>query len=356
MTNNFLLIRHHVQPRRALFHPLESDANFPVPVGIVGVMRLNRTNVEDEAQSVIHDVWYVTAADVQSDCLPPVNLNGDWTGATTFYFVRPTPPPGETWAGNRLVKKRKGTIRPDDIWPESWSQDMTPPAHEKSLEHCRREKPLRYVARDHRKIWYLEPMNCAKNARALLQPELEGSAQVASMLTIPFPVDVSDDRVVTEWHMADIDLFVPERPPNAGLMATAEVESQSAAAAVQAQPEDIAQALLGHQKIEQLESAKGPSMVVDDLFSIFEHLDHVQPADFTSLMWFGLPHEQIDIQKAMKIPSRRKSLLHEWEKLTKTCTWPENEVFKEVLAGVCKRTQDRVPCWKCHGIVFFEAC
>ena len=54
------------------------------------------------------------------------DLGVHWTGRTVFYLLRPKPPPGKMWAGEKLINAKK-TSRPPYIDSRVWSDSISDP-------------------------------------------------------------------------------------------------------------------------------------------------------------------------------------------------------------------------------------
>ena len=97
----------HNKPRTKLFQP--TDANCPIPIKYIDIIRTTETDLKEKALSKIEDFW-VTAEK---------ELPDSWIGKTTFELLRPLPPVGYSCIEGRLTKTQE-TTRPGNIWPEIW--------------------------------------------------------------------------------------------------------------------------------------------------------------------------------------------------------------------------------------------
>ena len=81
------LIRHHVEPRTELFVP--TDANSPIPLKYLDILRCTITSLPDLKESEIEDYWTDPAK-------ANLKLSSSWTGRTKISILRPAPPDGWT--------------------------------------------------------------------------------------------------------------------------------------------------------------------------------------------------------------------------------------------------------------------
>ena len=103
-----LLIRHHTTARQKLFIPSEADC--PLPLDYIDVIRMTKTDIEDQEESRIEDTWNIHG---------PQPLSVPWKGTTSFSILRPKPPTGKMWVMGRLTRRQRST-RPPTIYPEIW--------------------------------------------------------------------------------------------------------------------------------------------------------------------------------------------------------------------------------------------
>ena len=107
------IVRHHRTPRTELFVPTQHDC--PIPLQYLDVMRTTETDLNNEKEAKIEDIW--AGGNPQSTL---VELSEEWTGKTFFDLLRPKPRVGYKWVEGRLTKIQAST-RPDNICPETVS-------------------------------------------------------------------------------------------------------------------------------------------------------------------------------------------------------------------------------------------
>ena len=82
-----VLVRHHRTPRTKLYTP--TDAECPIPLRYVDVMRQTSTDLDDWRERLVQDHWPLDDAGRE--------LSAAWTGKTIFHILKITPPRGYTW-------------------------------------------------------------------------------------------------------------------------------------------------------------------------------------------------------------------------------------------------------------------
>jgi len=107
----FMVVRIHSKPRTTHFDPTECSDPPPVAVDCIDVVRQMVTDLENEDEKIVDDVWDGTSA-----CRRP--LSESWLGEARFPKLWISPP-GYHVVDGRLVRKQT-TARPPDIWPEMW--------------------------------------------------------------------------------------------------------------------------------------------------------------------------------------------------------------------------------------------
>lgn len=144
------VVRHHMTPRMYLY--VTNEAECPVPMRFLDVVRSPITNIEDNTDAFVQDVWN-TEVPLPEDTRP---VSGEWTGNTMFRMLRPEPPAGFVWDLDKLVKSKE-TIRPDVIDPLLWSS-LSRPQRAKDIALWQVVNAVRIEAR-------------AKRGRAHVPPE-----------------------------------------------------------------------------------------------------------------------------------------------------------------------------------------
>ena len=117
------VIRFHKQPRTTLFVP--DPKSFPIPIKYIDVLRTTWTDLDEAPLRYSKDIW----TDVKDK-----DLRVPWTGRTVFYLLRPKPPVGKMWAGDRLINA-KATTRPPYIDSRAWCDLSNPLRKEISAEY-----------------------------------------------------------------------------------------------------------------------------------------------------------------------------------------------------------------------------
>ena len=102
------IYRHHVEPRVKLYVPTEES--FPIPMKYIDVARTTHTSLDVLLEKNVDDYWN---ADGERE------LSDEWKGFTRFILLNERPP-GFSWSGRRLTRKRT-TSTPDNVWPDMGS-------------------------------------------------------------------------------------------------------------------------------------------------------------------------------------------------------------------------------------------
>ena len=83
----------------------------PIPLEHIDVMRYSKTDLENQDEKAIDDVWDGSDSDERM-------LSDWWVGETSFKRYSKAPK-GYLIIGGRKTRIQK-TTRPDTIWPEVW--------------------------------------------------------------------------------------------------------------------------------------------------------------------------------------------------------------------------------------------
>ena len=281
-----LLVRHHLQPRKELFVPEES--NMPFPLKYIDIIRSTRTTLESPSEKSFDDYWNVPYRDSEGNDPKPSNreLSEYWTGQTTFTLLRPPPPEGREWVLGRLTKKQK-SLRPPTIWPEIWCS-LSPKQKEQARAEWAKEKPKLEEAQAARGFKYVSEddedyARLIDEARVRLAPH-----EAPAMPCIAYGC----------YAGGDPDFIAGGDP---GSIAGGD-------------PSFIAR---GEKKRRR------------------KHQDHTAPKGYASVDLFALVHTPIPIGKAMRIPEAKKAIDEEWHSQENKTTWntkkvrPKAEVIAE---------------------------
>ena len=116
------LVRVHVQPRTALFSPLEAPGADKCPIDLehLDVLRLTETDLDIKGFNRLEDAWSGHSSDAVVLRDPDTGSPLTWVGATYFSRVMPKPPRGKVWVGDELFRRRRTSMRPDNITPTAW--------------------------------------------------------------------------------------------------------------------------------------------------------------------------------------------------------------------------------------------
>ena len=95
--------------------------------------------------------------------------------------MKPPAPPGFIWIEGRLTKKQM-SLRPDNIWPEMWTQ-MSKKAKNEAIAKWNIEGPRRDAARNKRALLEIDPED-AEFKR--LTQELRAKLEVNKAPAMPF--------------------------------------------------------------------------------------------------------------------------------------------------------------------------
>lgn len=108
-----MLTRHINQPRRALFSSTESSDDCPMPFKYVDAWRQTSTNLDQEYENSILDVWVGNETDNEQ-------LSEPWVGTVKFFLVEKRPKKGYMWFCGREARRIQDSPRPDYMWVEDW--------------------------------------------------------------------------------------------------------------------------------------------------------------------------------------------------------------------------------------------
>ena len=95
------IILHHYKPRQYLDTPDPND--LPIPIEFIDVGRRTETNLEDQGEALIEDVWYAS---------DPRYLTAPWTGRTIFPLRHLKPPKYMQYCNGEFIMTKKGSDRP----------------------------------------------------------------------------------------------------------------------------------------------------------------------------------------------------------------------------------------------------
>ena len=116
------LVRVHVQPRSALFSPLEAPGadKCPIDLKYIDVRRTTETDLDLKGFDQLEDAWSGNSSDAVVLRDPETGARLTWVGATCFSRVMPKPPRGKVWVGDEFFRRRRTSMRPDNITPTAW--------------------------------------------------------------------------------------------------------------------------------------------------------------------------------------------------------------------------------------------
>ena len=92
------IILHHYKPRQYLYTP--DPADLPIPIEFIDVGRRTETNLEDQEEALIEDIWYAS---------DPRYLTAPWTGRTIFPLRHLKPPKNMEYCNGEFVMPKKGS-------------------------------------------------------------------------------------------------------------------------------------------------------------------------------------------------------------------------------------------------------
>jgi len=275
-----------LKPRLKLFTP--TDENCPIPLRYLDVRRLAKTNSESLSESVIDDFWY---DEPQSDR----KLSNWWTGKTHIDLLRPKPEPGWEWQGSRLTRKQK-TTRPPHIRVEEWS----------------------IGTRKTRKEWMSEWDK--------IGPIWKAKQEKRGIDHIPVK-EVDEYEKLTANKRAECS--IPEAPA----MPTISTEKLSERKSSYNKIPSERNGLIHWQNMSK-ETVAQINSAVD---SIYKHTENVGTKGVTE-EFLAMIHQEIPLDKAMRIPDARKAVNREWDKLDDIKAWDFGSVASKWK--VKKRAKD----------------
>ena len=95
---------HHYNPRQYLYTPDPKD--LPIPIEFIDVGRRTETNLEDQSEAFIEDVWYAS---------DPRYLTAPWTGRTIFPLRHLKPPKNMEYCNGEFIMIFTDTLRLAEI-------------------------------------------------------------------------------------------------------------------------------------------------------------------------------------------------------------------------------------------------
>jgi hypothetical protein len=291
--------------------PNESDC--PLPLNFLDVMRNTKTDIIDDAEHNINDMWNIAG---------PRQLTTAWTGTTTFHILHTKPSKGKTWVMDRETKKQKST-RPPTIYPEVW-KTLSKKDKQRAIDEWDEEQPLREAARLANNSLDHIDITTEDHAEILAEAQLRYTKSTATAAAMPMfcaisqhEADMHEQRFRTMHALSrlqhdptiskDLNLCSNTTPDNTiyqcAACTTSNIFNDHCCAQFQPQPQP------------QLHDTTNP--VTTTLQNKQRHHQpHFQPTGTFDLDGFSLVHTQIPMPIAMKTPKAKQAVDDEWDKLS----------------------------------------